>query len=373
MPTPDAAPGWLRPSAVVHASQRTLIGPGGRAAGAKPPPPRPRRVRCRQRPPALHGQDRARPPPRPGDLAVDQQRARPDPRRPQLALAALVRDQEAPVGALEQEEGVAAGEQPRGCGRAWLGPDEVFVGAEQPRLADGRPHRGQRLAQRLERRDGRTRADPRPPGKRLGRRRSVAAQVAARELEARLARAHLGGRDDPDRRLPRALPADQDGAGRARVPEAVRIHAQSGARLLMADPLVAEGGARGSRRAPPPAAGPWRRPASCRARRRRRSHAATTNTLYRGPHSCTSDGSAQVAGSVARDPGVDRQHRRPGHAVLQPRPGRPLQRGRPRRKPLVERADLPPERQNLRSREVEPCRGASHDPPPGTACTAPSA
>ena len=39
----------------------------------------------------------------------------------------LVRHQKAPVGALEQEEGVAAGEQPRGRRRAWLGPDEVFV------------------------------------------------------------------------------------------------------------------------------------------------------------------------------------------------------------------------------------------------------
>jgi hypothetical protein len=60
---------------------------------------------------------------------------------------------------------------------------------------------------------------------------------------------------------------------------------------------------------------------------------------------------------------VDRQERCPGHAVLQPGRGRKLKRAPPARKPHVERADVSPERQDLRPIEVKPSRCHVTSPP----------
>ena len=51
---------------------------------------------------------------------------------------------------------------------------------------------------------------------------------------------------------------------------------------------------------------------------------------------------------------VDREDRGARHAVLQARPRRTPERARAGWEPLVERADVPPEREDLRPREVEP-------------------
>ncbi len=141
--------------------------------------------RVRQPPPRLHRQHRARPPPRPGDLAVDEQRARPDARRPERALAVRVRDQQIPVGPLEQETrrrwGAAA---PPAVGRARCGRLPRPRGGSTPRRRASVPVRATRPAPEG-RVSGRGRSRPAPEGVR--RRRSVAAQVAPGELEARLA------------------------------------------------------------------------------------------------------------------------------------------------------------------------------------------
>jgi hypothetical protein len=54
---------------------------------------------------------------------------------------------------------------------------------------------------------------------------------------------------------------------------------------------------------------------------------------------------------------MDGQQRGVGHAALQPRPGRPPERAPSARETLVEPAGLPPERQDLRPRQVKPSLG----------------
>jgi hypothetical protein len=61
------------------------------------------------------------------------------------------------------------------------------------------------------------------------------------------------------------------------------------------------------------------------------------------------------------DTRMDRQERGSRHAVLQPRPGRTPERARPPRQTLVEGADAPPEREDLRPRQLKP--GGGHASP----------
>ena len=56
----------------------------------------------------------------------------------------------------------------------------------------------------------------------------------------------------------------------------------------------------------------------------------------------------------ALHPRMDRQERGPRHAVLQAGPRRPAQRASAPWQPLIERSDAPPERQDLRSRDLQP-------------------
>ena len=67
------------------------------------------------------------------------------------------------------------------------------------------------------------------------------------------------------------------------------------------------------------------------------------------------------------DARVDRKECGPRHAVLQARPGSTAERARAPWQPLVERADSPTEREDLRPREVEPRPGQLI--PPATAWT----
>src|SRR6266540_3001611 len=194
---------------------------------------------ARQPPPGLHRHHRVRAPPRPGDLAPDKEATGPDARRPQRATAGSVRDQEFAIPSV-QEIRITAREQPCGRHRPRGGNKGHLVLGEDPRVAYWRPHRRQRPAERLERRDAVPRADPRPPAEGFGRRWPVDVQVPTRELKAGVARVGLRRRHRPDRRLPRAFPADQDRAGRRRVPETVGVHAQCTPRLSVAHPRAAE-------------------------------------------------------------------------------------------------------------------------------------
>ena len=85
-----------------------------------------------------------------------------------------------------------------------------------------------------------------------------------------------------------------------------------------------------------------------------RSRAATTYTLYRGPHTCTSEGSSHVRRRGAFHPCMDRQERGSWHAVLKAGPRRTPQRTSPPWQPLIERSDAPSEREDLRPRDSQP-------------------
>ena len=266
-----------------------------------------------------------------------------------------VGDQEFAIGSLEEEVRVAAREEP--CGRR--GPrgraERRLVAGEDPRVADRRSHRGQRPAERVERLDASPLGDPRPLGERLGRGGTEDVQVPARELEARVARVDLGWRHGPDGRQPRAVPPDQDRAGRCGVPEPVGVYAERAPGLAVGHP-------------PPPRCACRRAARSSATRRapafvrqppeREDREIARRDDVRVVPRSPELDERRILPGGRLGplDARVDREERGSGHAVLQAGPRRTPERAPSAREPLVERADVPPEREDLRPREVEPRR-----------------
>ena len=182
-------------------------------------------------------------------------------------------------------------------------------------------------------------------------------EVPARELAPRLQRVDLGRRHRPDGRLPRALPPDQDRAGRRAVSQRVGVHAEPTPCLAVGHPAAGEVGVQPSGRVlrPPPPLRIVRQPPEREGREiARRDH---VDLVARAPQ--LNERRVLPARRVGPlDPGVDRQERGPRHAVLQARPRRLPQRAPPGREPLVERADPPSEGQDLRSgqREAGPHR-----------------
>ena len=159
-------------------------------------------------------------------------------------------------------------------------------------------------------------------------------------------------RHGPDDRRSGAFPADRDGARRRGVPDRV---ARCRARLRPRGPSSS-----GRRDAP------WTRAAISSARRRpfavsgslpsensAKSRLATTYVLYRGPHSWMSDGIVPRRRLDPLDARVQREQRRPRHAVLEAGPRRPLQRRRPWRRSFLEPTDPAPERENLLPGELQ--------------------
>ena len=96
-------------------------------------------------------------------------------------------DQQLPIGSLEQVVGVAARKQPRGRHGPPAGTERRLVAGQDPRVADRRPHRRQRIGEPIERGEATRRPDARPlrePGRR---RRTEDVQVPTCELESRVA------------------------------------------------------------------------------------------------------------------------------------------------------------------------------------------
>ena len=108
---------------------------------------------------------------------------------------------------------------------------------------------------------------------------------------------------------------------------------------------------------PAPSAAPSDRPAAVRARTSQIARRDHVDLVPRAPEL---DERRLVPDHRvgALDPRVDRQHRGPRHAVLQARPGRLAERMLPGGEPLVDRADPPPEGEDLRPGERE--TGAHH-------------
>src|SRR5688572_25103378 len=86
-------------------------------------------------------------PPSADGLTFDEQGSRPDTGRPQRAALTLVGHQEFAVGALQQEPGIAAWQEPGW--RCWAGRrvEQRFISAQDPRFPDGRTYLRQRLAE----------------------------------------------------------------------------------------------------------------------------------------------------------------------------------------------------------------------------------
>ncbi len=260
---------------------------------------RPRRARREKATPGLDRDDRARAAPRPGHLSRDDDRAWPHARCPELGTSGRIAHEELAVGALEEEVGVAARQEPRGCRLSvdWRAECLLVLGQDPP-LAARRVHGRQRSRERLERGPAPRGLDPRPLCERLRCRRSEHMEVPARELESGVDRIDLWPRHRPDRRLPRAVPTHEHPAGRARRSAATR----DGGRARAPPRGSPSADPRESLRCDRQGLGIHARRAGASGIRATvnsaRSTSATTYALKRGPHTCTRDGSSQVPGSV---------------------------------------------------------------------------
>ena len=177
-------------------------------------------------------------------------------------------------------------------------------------------------------------------------------EVASSELAARLGRVDLGSGDGPDGRRSRAIPADGDGARRRGVPERVRVDAERAPDLAIRHARAVELGVqlRGDALGPQTALGVVGIPPQ---REQREVGLGNDVGAVARPPELDERGILPCRRLNAGDPRVQREQRRPRHAVLQAGPRRPPQRHRPRRHSLVERTDPTSESQNLLPREPQ--------------------
>ena len=338
-----------------------ISGPSGRRAARRrrvaagtPPPPRPQRV-----PPARAGARAGssgspaivatsrRPPPRralrPARRA--RSRARCDARRRGPGARDRLRWRRkyaSPLGRSRAGGRGAAGARNAGSSRVRIhaSPIGVRTGVSDP------------AARRTPRRPLPARSRPtwRTPRASRDRRR---AGTGARARDERRSGSTSGARHGPDRRLSRAVPADQDRARRRGVAQRFGLHAEPASGLAVAHPPAVEEGvqAGGDVLCALPAAGVVRQPPEREDRAVARRHDVRAE-----PRPPDLDERRILPGRRLGplDPRVDREERGARHAVLQARPRRTPERARAGWEPLVERADAPSEREDLRPREVEP-------------------
>ena len=171
------------------------------------------------------------------------------------------------------------------------------------------------------------------------------------QLAACLGRLDLGRRHRPDVRCPRAVPAQQQGAGRRRVLDRV-ADPECLLHVVVLQPTSGEVGVHAcghvlGSRTPTGVVG---EPAEREDRTVARRH--DVHAVARPPDL---DERRILPAPWLRPlhPRVDREERRPRHAVRQSRPGRAPQGARTPREPLVERAGAPPEGEDLGARELE--------------------
>ena len=202
------------------------------------------------------------------------------------------------------------GRSRRGAAGPAGGAERRLVAGQDPSVADRRPHRRQRPAERIERcaAPGARRSPPtrRTPRAWRGRRR---AGTDARARDARRA-GRPRSRHRPDERPPRALPPDQHRAGRRGVPKRVAVYAERAPSLTVGHPPAVEDTRAGGRRCPPPspAGRVVRQPAEredrevARRRRRRRCTAAPRPARATGPPRWTAGPPRRARGSRAARP-----------------------------------------------------------------------
>ena len=211
---------------------------------------------------------------------------------------------------------------------------------------------------RLEQRSPGARGDPCPPGERRRVRWPGDVEPAPRELPPRVERLHLGRRHRPDGRLPCAVPADEDAAGRTRIAQPVRVLAHRVPCPRVRPDLAVQQllePIREAHRLASPALVVGERP------QREHRHIAPRDDEHAEPRTpqLGERGMLPVVGPDPRHPGVQREEGGTRDGVLQPGPRRPPERRGRARQPRVERTDVPPEGEDRRrSRSIGSESGA---------------
>ena len=187
-------------------------------------------------------------------------------------------------------------------------------------------------------------------------------QISTRELKACVAGVDLRSRHRPDGWLSRTVPPNQDRAGRRGVPEAIGVvFAEGPARLAERHPRAAEEAAhangevlRDAQRAAFVGQPPERedREVPCRDDVR----------VVTRPPDLDERRVLPGRGLGPLNTRMDREERSAGHAVLKARPRRTPERAPSAWEPLVERADLTAECEDLGAGEAE--RRPCHVSPP---------
>ena len=138
-------------------SQTTSIGRSTGSGKALASAPTASRVERERRAQAFDPYGVVRPSPGSADLAVDEKRAWPHAGRPETLPLVLARNEKLTLCSVEQEVGIAARQQARGCGERLGGANRRLVRREQPLVAKWRSNRQQRCL------EGRECVSRRPP------------------------------------------------------------------------------------------------------------------------------------------------------------------------------------------------------------------
>ena len=178
-------------------------------------------------------------------------------------------------------------------------------------------------------------------------------QVPAGELEPSFVRVGSRRRHRPHGGLARAVPEDHDRAGRGCVAQRVGVNAEGAPHLAVGRPRAGELGVQpgGQVLGSPP---PLRIVGESPQREHRKVAGRDDVCAVARPPDLDVRGIAPAGRVRAFDPGMHRQQRGARHAVLEARPGRLSERVASGWKPLVERADAPPEAEDLLPGQDEP-------------------
>ena len=269
-----------------------------------------------------------RAPPGPADLAVDEEGAGPDARGPEQLALLRAGHEELPLGAVEEEVRIAARQQPRGRRGGRGGTHLGLVVREQPLVAERRSDGHEGSLQRGVRGGRRAGRRSRPACEPGGRRRAEDVEVTAGELAARVGGLDVGRRDTPDDRRAGAAPPDLDRAGRRGVPDR-GAETERAPRLAVGHATAVEMGVDRGRDAARSQAALLGVGVPPEREQREVAPRNDVRVVARSPE-LGERGVVQRRRPDTRDARVQGEKRRPRHAVLQPCPGRPLERGRPR-------------------------------------------
>lgn len=177
-------------------------------------------------------------------------------------------------------------------------------------------------------------------------------QVPTRELEAGVERVDVGRRHNPDGRLSRAVPPDEDRAGGGALPERVGVDAERAPRVAVGHPRAAEESVQAGGcgiRSPSARGVVWKPP-----QREDREVACRHNVrAVAWPPQLDERRVLPRRWFGPLDARMHREERGSGHAVLQAGPGCAAERAPSGWEAFIERADVPSVCEDLLPSEVE--------------------